>query len=145
MRAREFQEAINPAILKPDFDRRKVIDTARGPITLAARYHYEPERFYPQFMITARNADGIKVGYTRFNINNLYHWMTGRRSWPKKANMFAGMTQVQNDYQKLGIAREMYKFAQELGNDIIPSDVQTKQGRSMWDSFKRNQVLKTAA
>lgn len=144
MRARDFQEAINPAILKPEFQRKKVIDTARGPITLTAQYHDEPDRYYPQFIIMAHNARGHKVGYTRFNIDNLHYWLTGKKPWPKKAHMFAGMAQVQTDYQKLGIAREMYKFAQELGNDIKPSDVQTKQGRSMWDSFKRNQVLEPA-
>lgn len=144
MRARDFQEAVNPAILRPDFERKKVISTARGPITLVARYHDDPDRYYPQFMITAHNTDGRKVGYTRFNISNLYHWLTGKKPWPKKANIFAGMVLVQDDYQKLGIAREMYKFAKELGNDVAPSDVQTDKGRRMWDSFKRDQVFEPA-
>jgi hypothetical protein len=42
--------------------------------------------------------------------------------------------------QKPGLAKEMYQFAAEIGNDIIPSNIQTDAGKAMWDRFEKQGV-----
>jgi hypothetical protein len=41
-----------------------------------------------------------------------------------------------------GTATEMYRYAAELGNDIIKSNTQTKAGEKMWQSFERRGIAK---
>lgn len=60
-----------------------------------------------------------------------------------------GVLPEQNDAQatmvgsKLkGTAPELYKFAAELGNDIVPSDVRTEGGKALWEKMKRDGIVK---
>lgn len=41
-----------------------------------------------------------------------------------------------------GTASELYKFAAELGNDIVPSEVRTQGGQALWDKMKREGIVK---
>lgn len=142
MKIQELLEAVNPDILKPGYRRQKTIATAKGPIRLVAQQQGRSEVF-PEFTIDAYNSEGQKIAYTRFTIRNLEKWnvLLGNRKRPEQAHLIAGNVSVWRDYQKLGIAREMYRFANQLGNDIEPSPIQTDQGKAMWRSFRKQDFL----
>jgi hypothetical protein len=57
-------------------------------------------------------------------------------------NLTASYVSVGSQHQKSGIAKEMYKFASELGNDIKASKIQLSGGKAMWDSFHRSGMAK---
>ena len=139
-------EKINPEILKKNFTGQKVIQTKKGPITLKATTPTDQEEVFPQFYIKGYNSEGKPVSYLRLNIRDLEKFgFFGPKKDIKNAYLVAGNVSVYDEYQKLGIAREMYKFAQELGNDIKPSDTQTAAGKAMWSSFKREKALGEAS
>ena len=39
---------------------------------------------------------------------------------------------ISKDYRRKGLATELYKFARELGNSIVPSTLQTSGGKAFW-------------
>jgi predicted GNAT family acetyltransferase len=47
-------------------------------------------------------------------------------------------TYVQKEYRKLGIANNMYNWAQELGNTIVPSHTLSRMGKAFWKHRKAN-------
>jgi hypothetical protein len=142
MKIQELFEGINPDILKSGYRREKTINTTKGTIRLVAQ-QLGRSAVYPELTINAYNAQGEKIAYTRFTIRNLEKWkiFLGNRKRPEQAHLIAGNVSVWRDYQKLGIAREMYRFANQLGNDIEPSPVQTDQGKAMWRSFRKQDFL----
>jgi hypothetical protein len=143
MRANEFSEAVNPDILKHGFHREKTIDTKKGPIKLIADVPEKQNEVFPQILVKGFNEQNKQVSYLRLNIRDLEKLTLffGIRKQPKNAYLVAGNVMVTDEYQKLGIAREMYKFIKDLGNDIKPSETQTDYGKAMWRSFNRNQAL----
>lgn len=56
------------------------------------------------------------------------------------ANLEAFHTAVNREARGKGLATEIYKFASELGNDVQASDVQTQQGRAMWEGFEKKGI-----
>ena len=65
----------------------------------------------------------------------------GVEFWIHTNHLESGDTWVLDDYQGLGIAKNMYMFAHELGNDIEPSEVQTGPGQALWHSINRDNLL----
>lgn len=59
----------------------------------------------------------------------------------KDGSVASADTYVDSEYQRQGIATEVYKFAKSLGLDVQPSRLQTDQGREMWKSFKNKGIL----
>jgi hypothetical protein len=57
---------------------------------------------------------------------------------PAKAALFADV--IVSDQK--GTAPEIYKFASELGNDIVPSKIQTDSGKALWNKFQREGLAK---
>jgi hypothetical protein len=54
----------------------------------------------------------------------------------------AWITKVNPDHQGKGLASEMYKFASELGNDVVAGTSQTPAGRALWSSLEKKGVAK---
>lgn len=52
-------------------------------------------------------------------------------------SLVSANTWVLPKYQELGIATTMYAYAKMLGNDIVPSRIQTDQGNRMWRSWNQ--------
>ena len=50
-------------------------------------------------------------------------------------------TAVDKEYQRQGIASEVYKFVKKLGYDVKPSSMLTPQGKEMWRGFQNKGVL----
>jgi len=57
---------------------------------------------------------------------------------PHDKALISQNTWVNKNYQGQNIATNMYAYAKMLGNDIIPSDMQTDQGERMWQSWNRS-------
>jgi hypothetical protein len=72
--------------------------------------------------------EGVEVGKLQLNTKNYMNPSA-------KENLRAGWVDT-HGAPKQGIAPAMYKFAAELGNDIVPSNVQTVHGKAMWERFK---------
>jgi GNAT superfamily N-acetyltransferase len=141
MRAKDFiTEKVNPKMANRDFHAEKDIDiTDVGTLKLVAQ---GMDTDYPhQFTVNVINQAGKKVGHFRF-VMMKYN--------PEKRNMFGfkvankedpyvigGNVSVWDEYQKKGIATQVYKFVKELGNDIRPSTTQSPAGKAMWKSFDR--------
>lgn len=123
MRATEFTETINPKVFARGFEQTK----EHGVYELVAtpgEMPYIPgkkARASDQFRIEAR-LGSVVVGWVNFKVTN---------------NRLEAIDLVVNDeHQRKGIATAMYKFAQELGNDIMRSTMQTGDGRAFWASGK---------
>lgn len=55
---------------------------------------------------------------------------------PDDKTLTSSLTTVSHKYRKQGIARAMYQFVHDLGNDIQASNTLLPDGRRMWDAFK---------
>ena len=140
---KNIKEKINPEITQSKFYAEKTIDIKDiGKITLTAK-NISTKR-PPQFVVTVTTSEGKDIGYFRFVVIDYE---------PEKKNMFGfkvkskldpyvlgGNVSVWNQYQKKGIATEVYRFVKELGNDIKPSSTQTDAGKAMWRSFNKQEV-----
>ena len=60
----------------------------------------------------------------------------------KDGSVVSADSAVDKDYQRQGIASEVYKFVSKLGYDVSPSSMLTPQGKEMWRGFKDKGVLK---
>lgn len=46
-------------------------------------------------------------------------------------------TYINPDYRGKGLAKLMYKYVNDLGNDVQPSELQTKLGKNMWQGLSK--------
>jgi ribosomal protein S18 acetylase RimI-like enzyme len=119
MKSTEFiTDSINPQVFRRGFEKTKEI--LNGKYMLKA-YHgplpYSPTKKINQsenFHIDAFTAKGNKVGNVVFKVTD--------------ENLEAVFVTVDPKYRRQGIAKEMYIFAKELGNDIIPSSMRIYNG-----------------
>jgi GNAT superfamily N-acetyltransferase len=124
---KEVTEKVNPAILKHGYTKEKNY----GDIRLVAQQQ-DLEEVFPSFVITAYDGDK-KIAAVRFSVRDLRRYGFDKA---KDAFLVSANTKVDPEYRKRGIAKAMYDFARELGNDIQPSEVQTDDGRKMWARWK---------
>lgn len=113
-----MSESINPLVFRRGFEKTKEI--LNGQYMLKA-YHgalpYSPTKKIHQsenFHIDAYTAKGSKVGGVTYKVTD--------------NNLEAVFVEVKPEYRRQGIAKEMYVFAKELGNDIIPSSMRIYNG-----------------
>ena len=81
-----------------------------------------------QFRIEAL-LDGVLVGWVNFKV-------TDSGFGPNNLRLEAIDVKINKPHTRKGIASAMYKFAEELGNDIMPSSMQTPDGRAFWAGKK---------
>lgn len=140
MRASEFiTEKVNYDMAEKGWHQEKVIDVPGiGKVTLKAYNisHILP----PQFAVSVFDQDGKDIGYFRYLMMDYEKPKTGwfAKKPTKDPYVFAGNASVWSEYQKKGLARQVYKWIKELGNDIRPSTTQTAAGKAMWGSFEKN-------
>ena len=115
---KNVNESINPQVFRRGFEKTKEI--LGGKYMLKA-YHgvlpYSPTKkihVSDQFHIDAFTAKGNKVGGVTYKITD--------------NNLEAVFVEVKPEYRRQGIAKEMYLFAKELGNEIIPSTMRIYNG-----------------
>lgn len=139
----KIQEKINSQVTKKDFYAEKDINIKDvGPLKLVA---YNISDDYPQqFKIDVIHPDGKKIGYFRFVIHDYEpepkFKLFSKFKDKKDPYVLAGNVSVWNEFQKKGIASEVYKWVKSMGNDIKPSNTQTPAGKAMWRGFEKNQI-----
>ena len=122
--------AINPEVFREGF--QKIKEVAGKGIRLIA---YAPRiGDVPVFRISARNDRGIEIGFANFITTR------GGLKDISERDLISALTGVKDGHRRQGVATEIYKFAHELGNDIVPSHTQTLQGKAMWEGFKAKGV-----
>jgi hypothetical protein len=119
--------AINPGVFKEGFEKIKA---------LAGDTHLRASNKGGVLYIEALK-DGKVIGETQFNPK---YDMSREKGHPKylEQDLMSDWTFVKPDERGGSLAREMYNFAAELGNDIRASDIQTESGKAMWDKFERH-------
>jgi GNAT superfamily N-acetyltransferase len=110
--------AINPDVLKKGFWRMKLLPDGTK---LSAEGKNGQE-----LQITA-TKDGHVVSAVTFDPRDVPEHGT--------TNLEAFSVATHPDHRGKGYATELYKFAQELGNDIMPSFARTEDGKKMWEHF----------
>jgi hypothetical protein len=141
-------EKINPEVAQGNFHAEKDIDIkGLGPLKLKAFNH---STVYPQqFKVEVYNSDNIKIGYFRFVVHDYDEKEPKFKIFSKFKKqqdpyLVAGNAVVWDEYQKKGIASEVYKWVRSMGNDIKPSPYQSDAGKAMWGGFaKSNKVDNT--
>lgn len=137
-------EKINPEIAKKDFYAEKEINIKDvGPLKLVA--HNVKSEHPVQFKVEVIRPDGQSIGYFRFIVMDYdpepRYKMFSKFSEKQDPYIIGGNVSVWNEYQKKGIATEVYKWVKSMGNDIRPSDTQTPAGQAMWRGFEKNQAV----
>lgn len=117
----KLNEIVNKAGFRMGFDKKKsILDGAYELHAMPGRFVYQPGKFVmdtDQFRIEARKGKRV-VGWVNFE---------------QKGDALEALDLVVlKDYRRQGIATEMYKFAEELGNTIRPSSKQTGLGKAFW-------------
>lgn len=111
--------AINPEVFKAGFQKLKQL-----PEGVWLRAHSDG-----QSLTVEAVKDSHKLAGAVFEKTNKY-------DSPSDVNMAA--TMVGSKYP--GMATEIYKFASELGNDIVPSKIRTQEGSAMWERFNQRGI-----
>jgi GNAT superfamily N-acetyltransferase len=105
--------------IKPILNDQFFLIAKAGYININAKNKYKSE----QFRIEATTKNKTIIGWVNFKVT--------------ENSLEAIDLYVDVRYRRKGIATEMYKFAKELGNDIIPSKMQTTLGKSFWSKGKK--------
>ena len=105
--------------IKPILNDQFFLIAKAGYININAKNKYKSE----QFRIEATTKNKTIIGWVNFKVT--------------ENSLEAIDLYVDSRYRRKGIATEMYKFAKELGNDIIPSKMQTTLGKSFWSKGKK--------
>lgn len=121
--------AINPEVFREGFQKIKELVGGRKLVAYSTRDEYGPV-----FRVSTRGPDGAELGSADFIPTR------GGLKMMKDRDLMSALTEVDPRVQRQGLATEMYKFAAELGNDIVPSTAQTLEGKAMWQGFKAKQV-----
>jgi len=115
-----LDEQINSKIFHKNFLKKKSILDSRYQLIARAGWP-GPQDTSREFKITAVSADGREVAWATFIATDDH-------------NLVADELQVQPAHRRRGIASEIYKFVSELGNSIVPSPLQTTDGKKFWAS-----------
>lgn len=121
---------INPEVFREGFHKVKKI-ISKG-ISLIARGGPEGLR------IEVMNDKGVRLGGAIFDKKTMLpENFTGKGDLSEHQSLFSRGTGITQSEQGKGYATEIYKFASELGNDIVPSFSRSPEGRKMWEGFEK--------
>jgi hypothetical protein len=59
---------------------------------------------------------------------------------PSESDLYSAMTGINPEARGKGLATEIYKFASELDNDVVPSKSLTQGGRALWGGMERKGI-----
>lgn len=118
-----IHELVNPKSLNPDFsDQRQV-----GNLLLQAKGGSAGRLHIKAYDIS--NPDQpIEAGFADFAI---------RTNAQGEDYLRAYYTFVNKSYRGRGISKQMYLYVNDIGNDIMPSELQTDLGKQMWKGLSK--------
>lgn len=121
---RNQRGAINPEVFVEGF--RKIKDVTEKGLRLVAKSNDQHGRKLLE--ITAFDPKTKQaVGYVSFEPTQ-----RGLEPVIEPANTF-----VKSEFRRRGIATEMARFAEEMGNDIARSNIETPSGKGFWSNRQR--------
>jgi GNAT superfamily N-acetyltransferase len=136
MRAEEFvQEKINPEVIDPGFKIERQLSNGFVIQASAEEPHYDDPSPSMRDLrgVTIRVFDPASTNWVQ------KEYGIGKVTFLARQNKQTGewdlrpvSVAVDNEYQRQGIASAMYNFARKLGNDVIPSSIQTDMGKAFW-------------
>jgi hypothetical protein len=130
--------AINPEVFKQGFEKIKELG---GGVRLRARM--TPSGLLMQTLdykgheIGRIQLDPVQIGTNKWNDD--FNQVMDNPEWH---NLESSGTDVIPAERGKGYAKEMYRFAAELGNDVQASGVQSQSGRAMWEAFEKEGLSK---
>lgn len=119
-----INEVINPDIHHSQFRHEVEI----GGLLYKAEVDNE-SGYGTQLIITAY-AGNKEVAQIEFIVDEDHNSLVSANTW------------VLPKYQDQGVATTMYSYAKQLGNDIVPSRIQTDQGERMWRAWNQKKQSK---
>lgn len=122
--------AVNPEVFREGFE--KIKEVAEKGIQLVAKHVGFGKEHPGTLQIMAKNTKGDIIGSVLFSPEDF-------RSMPlnEKTDLYSMDTAVAPEWRNKGVPHEIYQFAAELGNDVVPSKARSKDGRAMWESFEK--------
>lgn len=122
---------INPAVFKEGFQKAKEI--LGGKYVATVRHTEGGEGPHGMLMLEVRDKQGNRVAGANMSPKNAWDPL-------ETTDLITNAVGTIESQRGKGIATEMYKFISELGNDIVPSNMQTTAGRGLWDKMGREGV-----
>jgi len=130
-----LSEKINPETLKRFFNKEKDMGwyKLQAAGDLKSRMADEP----PTLTIRAFLTDGgAEIGELHLKIA-AHEYLKNN---PGAEALVAGGVDVDSDYRRKGVASSMYRFAKELGNDVIDSFDQSDDAKAMWKGMQSKEA-----
>lgn len=132
---------------RPEFDvvdrwhRPQQVSERVNPQTISPGFHDERQLPNGMTMVADANDQGTGLIIKMFDGDDrkndiAFTRFLARKNGRDEPSLQASFVYVNEKYRRQGLAKAMYQYAQELGNDILPSDSQTDAGRAMWQGFK---------
>lgn len=118
MKVAELFEAVNVKVFKPGFEQTKELPGGKYKLVAKPGYVKIDQKQSDQFRIEVQTMRGTQLGWVNFVQNG--------------DELEALDLNVDKQFRRRGLATEMYKFARELGNTIVPSGKQTALGKAFW-------------
>jgi predicted GNAT family acetyltransferase len=119
-----IHELVNTKSLNPEFkDQRQV-----GDILLKAQGG-SAGRLHVRAFDVSDPGNPIEAGFADFAI---------RTNAQGEDYLRAYYTFVNKSYRGKGIAKQIYLFVNDIGNDIMPSELQTDLGKQMWRGLSKS-------
>lgn len=116
--------AINPEVFKEGFE--KVVKGVTSGVDYIIKSRPDENFQLNAVVVEAINRDGKKVGEFTFG--------------EKGDNLYAFGSATIPEARRQGIAKGAYNVIASLGNDIMPSSLQSANGKAMWEGFKKDGI-----
>lgn len=125
---RKQRGMINPGVFAEGFEGKKQVPE-KG-LELTARFvPFEKGSRDGYLMVEARDKSGKRVAGATFE--------KAREGYPlAESDLSSQAVGVIPEARGNKISEDIYKYVSELGNDIVPSRVLTKEGQKMWEGFE---------
>jgi hypothetical protein len=139
VKAHQVLEKVNDATITPGFYVEKPIMGGRFLLKARAK---EGEGF-PGLLITVYDAKKPRPSSGFLERMGMGGIASFRFLAKRDGTMYSSTSGVDPEYQRMGIATEVYKFVRSLGNTVRPSTVQTDQGKAMWQAWQERGIMET--
>ena len=126
----QIKELVNPDVVKDGFKHSKTVNNGEYTLTAKTDVYSHDGKSWPSIEVKIYNQDKKQVGFVMFTVR--------RREEDNEPHLTSMSTSVEPEYRGRGLARMMYQYANELGNDIEPSRIQTQMGRDMWKGLSKH-------
>lgn len=121
--------AVNPEIFTDGFE--KVKDLSERGLKLIARFvPFERGSKEGYLIVEARNNKNKRVAGATFEKSREGYGL-------EETDLSASNVGVIPEARGNRLSKEIYQFVAEMGNDIVPSQVRTAEGRQMWEKFEQ--------